>query len=82
MRSGRFGEANPALFGASQIWMEAMNLPLSNAKLCMNCEQISDARGETCPACAARANWLPIGRLLGSLAEEEREPEKVKGVAA
>ena len=58
------------------------SLSLSSAKMCLNCETISDARGETCPACAARANWLPIGRLLGSLEELKREQDKAKGIAA
>jgi hypothetical protein len=55
-------------------------ISLSNAGLCLNCETISDARTEYCPRCAAIANWLPLGRLLGST--EKKQEVKTKGAAA
>ena len=54
------------------------SLPLERAALCMNCEQISDARSEYCPSCAAFANWLPIERVL----EARKKSEQMKGAAA
>lgn len=48
----------------SLAWPNCM--PLASAKLCSNCDYISDARGETCPACGAFANWLPLARLLAA----------------
>jgi hypothetical protein len=43
-------------------------ITLAAAKLCMNCEFISDAKHELCPKCGCFANWLPLGKLLEPLA--------------
>jgi RNA polymerase subunit RPABC4/transcription elongation factor Spt4 len=44
-------------------------IALAKAKLCSNCEGISDATGERCPACGSVANWLTLASLLGSVKE-------------
>ena len=66
---------------ASARLMTRPHIPLAQAKLCANCEGISDAKGETCPACGAFANWLSIARLLAS-PQEKAQIVRAKGVAA
>jgi RNA polymerase subunit RPABC4/transcription elongation factor Spt4 len=67
----------------SVTWGSMNSVSLSRARLCSNCEQISDARGETCPACGAFANWLSLANLLGASREKtEIEAIRVKGAAA
>jgi len=47
-----------------------VTVPLADAKLCLNCEYISNATKETCPQCAAPANWLILANILGTLPAE------------
>lgn len=42
---------------------------LAKAKLCMNCEYISDATKETCPHCGEFANWLSVSNALSGKRE-------------
>lgn len=41
-----------------------VSIPLASAKLCVNCECISNATTETCPQCGSYANWLEVKRVL------------------
>ena len=43
--------------------MEATHLALDRAVLCVGCSRVSDATGETCPACGAQG-LLSLARAL------------------
>lgn len=39
-------------------------IPLIFAQLCVVCEHISEARGDTCPKCMASGSLLSVSRIL------------------
>lgn len=50
-----------------------MTIPLSRASLCANCHTVSNAVGETCPACAAVGCLMNLARVLDREQPSERE---------
>jgi RNA polymerase subunit RPABC4/transcription elongation factor Spt4 len=60
----------------------ASSLDLSRAKLCMNCETISDATGERCPKCAAIANWLTLSTVLSEDRDRQESDRLARAVIA
>ena len=44
--------------------MEEVMVMLRDAVLCVGCNMISDARGDSCPSCAATGSLLSLARVL------------------
>ena len=52
------------MFAETQHQPEAEVLPLGNAVFCLDCEIISNGRGDECPACKSRS-LVSLARMLG-----------------
>lgn len=56
-------------------------LPLGEAQLCVDCETITDARGEVCPACDGKGGLVSLsvwlGGGLGPWEKRARTPESI-----
>lgn len=76
MSTWRFTKAEPRVQGAHIM------LPLSEAMLCVDCETITDASGEVCPACDGRGGLVSLSRWLGgSVGPVERRTGQVSAVS-
>src|SRR5262249_31978441 len=54
-------------------------LPLSNSVFCLDCEVISNSRGEECPACRGRS-LVSLSRMLGGSLLTHRSLQEHEGV--
>ena len=52
-------------------------VPLGNASLCLDCEVISDVRGDECPACNSHS-LVNLARILGGSLRGHKPGEKVE----
>lgn len=53
-------------------------IPLSNAVFCLDCEVVSNSRGEECTACHGRS-LLSLGRILGGSLRDRKPQEESAG---
>jgi hypothetical protein len=66
---------------SAKIWNEpqAEVVPLSTAVFCLDCEAISNSRGDECQGCKSRS-VVNLARILGgSLGEQKLEPRLERG---
>ena len=57
---------------------DAVGLPLWNAIFCLDCEVISNSRGDECPVCNGRS-LVSLARILGCSLFAQREHESREG---
>lgn len=62
------------MLALTQNRLDKGGLPLSNAVFCLDCEVISNSRGDECPVCNGRS-LVSLARILGGSLFAHREYE-------
>lgn len=58
-----------------------MSIPLSKAVLCVDCDQVSDAKGSVCPASGSKALVNLMRLLEGTIAPEPISVSELESLA-
>src|ERR1700751_3795981 len=68
------------MFALTTKRAEECVVALNQAVFCLDCEMISDSRGDECPACNSRS-LVSLPRMLGGTLGARRKPEHRNGEA-